>query len=329
MTSVSTASLNSQTIGTILDLQSKLVTDQKELSSGTYANMSDALGFNLTRDYTLGFNLANVNAISSTNKIVTARLDTTANALSTIAQGATSIQKSLITALNTQTGGAATLVASAQSALDNMIGALNTSDGSEYVFSGINASTAPIANFVSTPASAAKQALDQAFQTAFGMSQSSSNVSSITPTQMQNFINGPVAALFSATNWSANWSSASSQPLQDRILASQTIQSSVTANDPAFQKLAMGYAMLSDLPLGQLSAATYQTVIQAAQQNINDGVNGVTGVQANVGLMQAQVNAATQTLCTQQAMLTTQISDLESVDPTTLTMHISNLTTQI
>ena len=60
------------------------------------------------------------------------------------------------------------------------------------------------------PTSAAKTAIDQAFQTTFGVLPSDPAAANISASAMQSFLSGPFAALFPGASWSADWSSASS-----------------------------------------------------------------------------------------------------------------------
>ena len=97
-----------------------------------------------------------------------------------------------------------------QSALQSLISGANTTSGDQYVFGGINSAVAPMADYYSTPASAAKTAIDQAFQTTFGVLPSDPAAANISASDMQSFLSGPFAALFQGASWSADWSSASS-----------------------------------------------------------------------------------------------------------------------
>ena len=83
-----------------------------------------------------------------------------------------------------------------QSALQSLIASTNATSGDQYVFGGINSAVAPMADYYSTPASAAKTAVDQAFQTAFGILPSDPAAANISASAMQSFLSGPFAALF-------------------------------------------------------------------------------------------------------------------------------------
>jgi flagellar hook-associated protein 3 FlgL len=71
----------------------------------------------------------------------------------------------------------------------------------------------------------------------------------ITPAAMNNFLDNAFATEFDDPAWGTNWSSASDQVMRSRISTTQTVDSSASANDKAFRKLAMAYTMLSGLDL--------------------------------------------------------------------------------
>ncbi len=326
--STSTLSMSNALTSSILNMQTQLARAQKEMSTGNVADLGDSLGSSVGLDYSYGESNSLLTAILSTNNLVSSRLDLAQNSLSNISTDAGSLQSALVQAQNGE-GSATTIVSEAQNALQSLTSSLNVSDGDAYVFGGINSAVAPVANYLSTPPSAAQQAVAAAFTSAFGMSQSSSGVSTITATQMQNFLSGPFANLFSSANWSSDWSQASSEGTQNQISPSLSINTSVTANDPALRQLAEGYTMLSDLGLQNLGQPAYNTVISAASSLISQGVSGLTQMQANVGTMQSEVSSANQTMSIQQNYFQTQIGSLENADQTQTAVQVNSLTTQI
>lgn len=206
---------------------------------------------------------------------------------------------------------------------------MNRSDGASHLFAGINTDAPPINDYFASPASANKQALDAAFFDAFGTTQSSGGAASITASAMQNFLSGPMVDLFSPAGWSANWSKASDHSVQSRISVSLTIETSVTANHPALRKLAMGYAMLSDLALQKLSGPAYDAVVESAIGTIDQAISGLTQAQALTGVIQSNVQNANRTMSIQRAFFDQQIRTLEHVDPFEAATRVNALTTQI
>ena len=86
-------------------------------------------------------------------------------------------------------------------------------------------------------------------------------MSTITSSQMRAFSNNQFAALFSGANWTSTWSSASDTPTSNRIGANQTVATSVSANQPAFQNMAQALTMVSEFGGLNLSADAYSTLM--------------------------------------------------------------------
>ncbi len=324
----STASLSSQVRLSIADLQIRLSQAQKEQASGRHSDMSVALGSQLGQTYSLGMTLGDLQTISMTNTTVGARLDAIQSALANLSQDGSKLITSL-TAAPRDAASAAPLRTQAQGVLESFSGYVNTSAGSEFVFGGINSGAAPLHEYFSSPASPAKQGVDAAFAATFGFPQSSASVVSITAAQMQSYLSGAFAGEFTAAKWATNWSSASDQVLESRISPTRVTETSVSANDSALQKIAMGYVMLSDLPLEKLSDGAYQTVVDMARQSIDEGLSGLRQLQARVGGMQSDVKNANLSMDNQQTLLTNQIGALENVDPTETAVLINQLMTQL
>jgi flagellar hook-associated protein 3 FlgL len=324
----STYTINTSLRRTIVDLQSELARGQKELASGRHADLGVALGMRAARAFSVsGMNDA-VQTILSTNKLVGMRLESTQTALASLKDTARNAYTTLLAALN-DGGDRAAIETQARAALGTFVSTLNSSDGEAFLFGGINSGAPPINDYFATPPSANKIALDAAFMTFFGFPQTSPAVSGITPAQIQAFLDGPMSALFSSPAWNADWSNASDQPLRSQISVSLTIESSVSANDPALQKLAMAYAVMSDLGAEQMSAATYRTVLQNASKTIDQAVRSLTKTQARVGVMQRNLNVANETMAIQSGALQSQMNDLEGIDPTEAATRVNGLMTQI
>ena len=152
----------------------------------------------------------------------------------------------------------------------------------EYVFGGINTSVAPMADFYATPASAAKTAIDNAFQTAFGVSPTDPAARNISASSIQSFLSGPFAALFQGAAWTSDWSSASSTNTSAEIAPGRTAQTSTNTNQPGFQQLAQAYAMLSEFGGSELSSDAQQAVATAATTLISAGVDSLPMCRPNL-----------------------------------------------
>jgi flagellar hook-associated protein 3 FlgL len=205
----------------------------------------------------------------------------------------------------------------------------NTSSGNLYVFGGENSTTPPLSNYSTTPPSNAQLAIDQAFNTTFGFEPASAQASTITPSAMQSFLDGPFAAQFTGTNWTTNWSSASSVNTTAEIAPGETVQTSSNANEPGFKQLAQAFTMLTEFSGSALSASTLQVVVSAATTLATQGVSSMTTTEAGVGSALSQVTQANASMASQMTILQTQIGNLDDVDANSVALQLNTLTTQL
>ena len=325
---VSTQTLANSLVAPVMQAQSQLASAMTEMSTGQYANLGLQLGDQSGYELSLKEQVGELQTLTSGNSLVSTSLSTAQSALQ-------AIQSSAQTTLNdlaAWTPGAdsgASLQNMGQSALQSLIASTNATSGDQYVFGGINSAVAPMADYYSTPASAAKTAIDDAFQTAFGVLPSDPAAADISASAMQSFLSGPFAAFFTGAAWSANWSSASSTNTSAEIAPGQTVTTSTNANQPGFQALAQGYAMLSEFGGSELSSDAQQAVATAASSLVSQGINSMINAQAELGSAQSAVTSANNSMSSQLTILQVQIGNLDNANPTTTAARISSLTNQI
>jgi flagellar hook-associated protein 3 FlgL len=327
--SVSTSTLSSILQNTVTRLQSQMTTASTESSTGLLADIGQTLGANTGQDISMHQQMADLSAISSSNSLVTTQLDTASNALTSLQSSAQSVLSQLIEASSSSSGstGATSLQQTVSAALSTFTSTMNSEVGGQYVFGGINSSVAPIASYSS--GSAAETAVENAFQATFGMSITSSSVSTISGSAMTSFLTNQFAALFTGSNWTSTWSSASDTAQTSRIGANQTVTTSVTANQSGFQDMAQALTMVSALGGLNLSSDAYSALISQAQSVMTDANNGLTETGAAVGTMQNRVSEANSAITLQQNVLTTQINNKETVDSYAVATQVTNLSTQL
>ncbi|MFZ1110679.1 MAG: flagellar hook-associated family protein [Rhodomicrobium sp.] len=323
MMQVSTATLFAIPRNAVGDLQTQLSKAETELSTGQVADPVGDLGSQAGLFQSLQAQTTTLNNIETTNTIAQSNMTAAENALTSITSDAQNFINTLITAQST--GSVATLQSQAQTLLGSLTNTLNTTSGGVYVFGGVNDSVQPVVDYSQGP----QAATAAAFQTAFGFSQTSSQVGQITATAMQGFLTGPFANLFSGTNWTTNWSQASSMPTSVFISPSQEVTTSVTANDPAFGELASAYASISDLNIAGLGASTQQAVITNALNVASAAMSGIGDMQTTLGLSQSQITNANSQLQSQASFLNTWAARLGNVDPAQAATQLSNLTTEL
>jgi len=327
-TYVSTLANSTAARQSVLSLQSQLVKAQNELASGKVDDLGLALGNETGQTFDLSQQQSLLQTTIDTNNVVSTRLAAVQNAADGLQSSAQSFLKTLLGAQ----GGSISqslVQTQAQGNLQDLISGLNTSVAGQYVFGGDNTGTAPITNYFVNPPAANKQAVDAAFSAAFGTTQSGAGVQNITPAAMTSFLQNQFAALFQGTNWSSTWSSATSGPIESRIAPNETVDTSVSANQPVAQNLAMAYTMVADLGTANLSSQTFQAVIAQATQLIGQATQQLTQTQASVGNTQASLTDANSKMTIQMNVLSSQLNQMEQVNPYDLSTQINQLTTQL
>ena len=284
--SVSSQFLASSLVAPVMQAQSSLTTAMTEESTGQYADLGLQLGDQSGYELSLKEQVGQLQTLTSGNSLVSTSLSTAQAALSAISSSAQSTLNDLATWTPSANSGAS-LQNMGQSALQSLIASTNATSGDQYVFGGINSAVAPMADYYSTPTSAAKTAVDQAFETAFGVSPNDPAAANISASAMQSFLSGPFAALFQGAAWTTDWSSASSTNTTAEIAPGQTVTTSTNANQPGFQELAQAYTMLSEFGGSQLSGAAQQAVATAASSLVSQGIDSMTNIQAELGSTQS------------------------------------------
>jgi flagellar hook-associated protein 3 FlgL len=327
-TYISTASLSSETKASIARIQQRLVDAQTELATGRHADVGLTLGAQTGVAVSLRQDIAQIQSIKDTNSIVLTRMQGSQAALNTLATTSQTFLNALTPAQsdNTISG---TILQQAQAAMQSLQDQLNSSSDGQYLFAGINSDVKPLDDFFGNPPPASAQAVQAAFTAKFGMSPDDPNVSSISASDMQDFLNNEFADLFSDANWSANWSGASDKPVNSRISRTETANTSVTANDNTFRQLTEAFTMVAGLGFQNLNNATQKVVMQQATQIVSNGIGGLTKVQSFLGVTQQRVSDANDQIDTQVDFLNKSIDGLESVDSAEVTTQISDLSTAL
>jgi flagellar hook-associated protein 3 FlgL len=323
---ISTLTLSSALRYSITNNESLLSKASTEATTGRFADVGLQLGTATGNDVSLRADMDFMNQLVDTNGLVSGRLDLIQNRITQLGSTASDFLKSLIAARDTSNG-AQIILPSASANLQDLIGALNVSYNGSYLFGGINTQNVPIANYAA--GSTSKAQVDADFLATFGFAQGAAGTGAITPAQMQAFLNTSFDAEFASPAWNTNWSQATDQVLSSRISTTEVVDSSVSANQVGFRKLAEAYTMMSDLGNTNLNQATFQVVVDKAISLVSSAANDLAVLGGNVGSIQQRVSSATDKLNTQHDILNQQVVNLEKVDPTEASVRINALQTQI
>ena len=328
---MSTTFISTNSISTTLRISSMksraaLAQATKEATTGRLADVGKSLGALAGRDVVLRAELVDIEKLVDTNALVSGHLDVAQQRVGVLIDTAEAFQKDMLAARNSANGGG--IVAQPASAnLQSLIATLNVTMDGQYLFGGINTGVAPVNGYAA--GSPSKTAIDAAFVATFGFPQSSPLVSSITAPAMQNFLDTTLQTEFDDPAWGANWSTASDQVMRSRISTTQTIDTSVSANEPGFRKLAMAYTMLSDLGTSNLNQAAFQAVVDTALLGVGDAINDLAGLGARLGTAQSLTTNATSRLQVQGDLITQQVTAMEKVDPEEASVRVTNLENQL
>ena len=329
MTTISSASLSSPLRQSVQQLQAQLSQVQTEVSTGAPADLGLTLGAKTGTVLSLKSETDQLAGYTTSNNLASTRLGATNTALGALLSTAQGVSANLISAASAG-GSTAALRAAAQAALQSLSAALNTSTGGQYVFGGINTAQAPSADYTAAPTSAAKSAVDAAFQSRFGTSQTGSGASAISAADLTTFLNGSAFTGIFSGNGAGTSQTASATTLRTAISPSQTIATSVSAKSDAFNQLAQGYAIINEFTGGStLSADAQAAAVSRATTLINAGIAGLTDVQSGVGVAQAAISDANTRISAQSNLLTGSVNDLTSVDTYALSGQVTALQNQL
>ena len=327
-TFISTSSISSATRLALSKVQVQLADAQKEMTSGRFADVGLEVGFKTGQSLSLRQEQTRLKTIIDTNSLVSSRLDTTQSSLKNIADSANAFLSQLL-ASNSGGGNTAVVQEEAKSNLEAFVNTMNTTFNDGYLFAGVNTDVKPLTDYYDTPISANRQAVANAFLADFGITQSDPAVPNITGPAMQTFLDTTFANLLDDPAWITDWSSASNQNVRNRISTSELVETSVSANEDAFRKLAKVYTMVADLGTQDLGQQAFETVINQAVKDVSVAIQEVTDLQSRMGISQQRVGDATKRMSIQSDILTTQVNAIEGVDPNEAATRVNELLTQI
>lgn len=327
-TFVSTQAINNAINKSVRSTQQLLIDAQVEVSTGRHADVGRALGYRTGQTVSLRIESSRLTAITETNGVVSTRLETAQGALTGIVATAQEFLGQLFGARDSVSG-ASVLQRVAQNGLSSLGDLLNSAIDGEFVFAGVNVDVKPVTDYYDDPPPASRQSIEAAFIAEFGFSQSDPQVANITSTAMQTFLDGNFAAEFDPASWSADWTTASQEPVRSRISNRELIDSSVTANEQAFRKLAKAFTMLADLGTENLNDSAFETIIDKAAGVVTEAISELSQLQGRLGSAQERIASANERMSLSQDILKKQISDFETVDPYEAVTRVNTLLTQL
>ncbi len=323
---VSNMSLQNAMRLTVASAQKEMVQLQEETVTGRHADVGAVLGAKTARTLNLHRDLQRMESLKSTNALTTQRLAASQESLSLMST-ATNDAMAVLIALSGIT--AADQLALAKENLGNSLStftaAANTSFSGEYLFAGINTDVVPLNDYLQeTPASDAKVAFDAAFLAHFTFPQTDAAVATITPTDMQAFIDD-LEASFMGPDWETDWSNASNENMMSRISSSEAVQSSTNTNAEGMRYAALGLVLGQELLALDINEATRKTVSDSAIDYMGRAISE----RSKLGISESRVKQANTSLDAQITILSTSIKDMEGIDTYEAATRVTTLESQL
>jgi flagellar hook-associated protein 3 FlgL len=325
---ISTLSLLHAPRQSVFDSQQKLLDAQRELSTGRHADVGLQLGRKTSDVIALRNGFDRNNTIIDMNGLVATELDLTQNAISSLIDLSHQFSATLIGARNAVNGQDVVKTA-AKSALESLNSIFNQAHSGKFIFAGVNSDVAPLENYLSTPASTGKMAVDAAFLAEFGMTQNAAGVGAITANQMDAFLSGALANLFAPSAWSSTFSSASDLNRTARIDTQYGLEVSTSANEAAFRNLTMAITMAFDLGASSLNQGAFEKLVDRAVIVSATAAQEMGLIAGRLGTAEKAIADSTQILKRRNDILNREIVSLEGVDQYEVSTRINMLTTQL
>lgn len=287
-------------------LQSELVTGRKNdvaTNLGIRANIAYTLRQNISTSETFQFNIIKAQTTLSSIDL----------ALQSAGEGLDQVLSSAIDARN----GSITqgeLAEVARHALKDLTNQLSVQQGGEFLFSGLNIDTKPINAYKTIPASAAQIQFSQGFSNHFGFAPNDPSVSTITASQIQDYLNSTFEQDFQNPAWGANWSNASLESKHIRISENDQIDLPNIENTSATRKLAQAYTILMELNDPNISNATYNQILDYALSQMGTAQEDINTARAKIGRQTASTSSVERLSEEKIIIMRTQLDRLEGVD---------------
>lgn len=304
--------------------QQRLNVAQAELGTGRHYDMGLALGGGIGNDLRLRLQLTDIMQTSQRIDLAGQRAEVTQSALTSISGLASDFLSTLVGARGAADG---LLLASqaAKSSLNAFADLMNTSFAGQYVFGGTNSSERP----VQINGGGLGQPVATAFEGHFGFPPGDAAASSITASEMSDFLEGSFNSLFTPETWSTTWTNGASANVVDRLGPGLFVDASTNANAAFAPKLAQAFSMLTDLGQQNLSDGAFEATVDRAMTLLAEAQLDLGADQSRIGIAQQRLTMTNEALDKRKTSVTQAISAYESVDPYEAATRVNLLMNQL
>lgn len=309
----------------------------QEVSTGLRANVYADLGQTASITLQLRGQMDQTAAYVTSNTLLGNKMDVMSTALGSVYDQAQSVLAQAVSNLDAPGASAATLQQQARASLDAITSALNTNYAGGYLFSDTSTDAPPLQSYTAASATTGKSPQDALTAIVGSGPTSAADAASMATSLDQIF--GSTYSTDPSLNYEGTFyngtpaSDASGTPnprVTGAIAQDQTISYGVQANDPSIRGILQGLTMLVSTDVSKISdAGAYKAWMQSAVAALSGGVQGLTGVQAQLGSQQQLVEQT----ATQQGDLknvyNNRVLGYEQVDPYEAASRLTALQSQL
>lgn len=309
----------------------------QELATGRKADLFADLGPRASIALTLRAREENTQTYLTVNQVLDSKLEAMLASIDATRTSSEDVLQNALINASRPTTGANALQSESRAALESVIGSLNISYNGDHLFSGTASDKAPLTRWdAANP------------DTGLSPEQILSEIVGSGPATLAEAeaMIDEIDAFFASTNTAdpdRNFEASffNGTPLHDaggdpntrvtaRINEGQQLSYGVQANDPAFRDTIKGLAMLAVADVSQIEdEATYARWMEAVNDALSGGVQGVLSTAASIGFNQQVVAKAQTQLDDISLVQRTQIGNYENVDPYEAAAMVSSLETQL
>ncbi len=328
LNSISTYTLNSSLRYPTTKIRNALDIVQKELVTGKKNDLGNSLGSFSSSVVLVKKQIDSISQIKLTNGAFENRLSSMQNSMTSMVDSANAFIGQLTAELN-GTLDKQLLQTIGQTAVGGFTSAANVSLNGEYLFSGINSESPAMVDYQSPSGSAAKIAVQNAFQTAFGFSVNDPAAQGISPNALKAFFDGPFMDLFNDANWETLWTGGSQLGINYKISTREIIQTPTTLNEDAFRDYVAASVLIDEFSDGQLKPSAINQIATSALELMATSVAGLGDEQSKLGTVENRVSEATKRMSYQQDVLAQELSNLTDVDSYEAAIRLNQLTVSL
>jgi flagellar hook-associated protein 3 FlgL len=326
--SISTLAMRDAARASIARTQSRLDEAVAAVAGGRHHDVGLVLGAETARAIDMRQVVGEIDAIMRSNGLTASRLSEMQSVLTATADLANGFFETVVSSRQSGTD-RSLLVADARARLGTLTSLLSTTSDGAHIFGGVNTAVTPLENYLAEPPGRARSAVRAAFAAEFGFAPDGPQARSITPSQLQAYLDGAYSAIFRDPAWQSTFSSASDAPIRDRISPREVVETPVSANSPGIRSLVSALVAVIDTGTEQLDSETFLAFVDSVAATASTAAGELVRDQAAVGIVQERLTKASERMMVQHGLLEGDVGRLERVDTVEASTRLSMLAAQL